>query len=162
MSADSMWTLPNVSERNMNACGFVDRECESIWGSPGAGWTSYGRPLFLLSFPNTNSSTVTQPMLHSPAVCGSTVWTQRVDWPTQTVKDGQKYVLLLLLRPWPSRHTDHIKLRALSDQIWTESDATDYPKSHKVELKDPKTCLNVRLFFFTALCVQVQIYVWAC
>lgn len=81
MSADSLWILPNISEQNMNACGFVDRECESIWGSPGAAWTSYVRPLFLLSFPNSNSSTMTQPMLHSPAFCGSTVWTQHVDWP---------------------------------------------------------------------------------
>lgn len=47
MSADSLWILTNISEQNVNACGFVDRECESIWGSPGADWTSYVRPLFL-------------------------------------------------------------------------------------------------------------------
>lgn len=28
--ADSLWIPPNVSELNMDACGFVDRECESI------------------------------------------------------------------------------------------------------------------------------------
>lgn len=93
MSADSLWILPNVSEQNTNACGFVDRECESIWGSPGAEWTSYVRPLFLPSFPNINSSTMTRPMLHGPAFCGSTVWTQRVDWPAQTANDGHKNLL---------------------------------------------------------------------
>lgn len=97
MSADSLWILTNISEQNTNACGFVDRECESIWDSlrcfhTGADWTSYVRPLFLLSFPNINSSTMTQPMLHSPALCGSTVWTQHMDWPGQTAKDGQKNV----------------------------------------------------------------------
>lgn len=30
MSADSLWILTNISEQNVNACGFVDRECESI------------------------------------------------------------------------------------------------------------------------------------
>lgn len=61
MSADSLRILPNISEQNMNACGFVDRECESVWGSPGADWTSSVCPL-LLSFPNSNSSTMTQLM----------------------------------------------------------------------------------------------------
>ena len=30
MSADSLWILTNLSEQNVNACGFVDRECESV------------------------------------------------------------------------------------------------------------------------------------
>lgn len=80
-------------------------ECECLWFCGSWVWKhlreSRGRlnflrasfiPLFLLSFPNSNSSTMTQPVLHSPAFCGSTVWTQHVDWPAQTAKDGRKNV----------------------------------------------------------------------
>lgn len=40
-------------------------------------------------------------MLHGPAFCGPTELTQRVDWPAQNTKDGQKYALFLFYGPDP-------------------------------------------------------------
>lgn len=150
MPADSSWIPPNVSELNMDACGFVDRECESIWGSPGAEWTSYVRPLFLPSFPNINSCAVTQPMLLGPAFCGSTVWTQRV-WtgqPRLLKMDRKMFYFFFFQGPNPQSipiilNFEHSNW-CISDRIWTERDATDVQSL----IKSPQNkCLNIHSAF---------------
>lgn len=76
---------------------------------------------------------MTQPVLHSPAFCGSTVWTQHVDWPAQTAKDGRKNVRFFFFFFFQGANPqgipiilnyEHARWR-ISDQIWNESDATE-------------------------------------